>query len=537
MVRYLSIHPTKTFSSHQPHLINLIPSKATAIDYHPSEQDFENMSASEYMDLDWRQCCSRKVRIERLDLIWHELAASEKVGIQPSSPRGRCELVQEGEDFIMRRRSAKVIRKAAARAKGWPHLWSVYKRVTTNLAEDTQVMSRFMQYQEAGLSTAAQARTAMHELAMTIGVHEWTLGVVPQATGEIYLPAGRRVSGYKVTDILRYHATGTPDLKFLDRFTLDQKCTSPIEPLVERLQFRGKAPAAVMVVEHRNIKPGMTTLGSKWDDIVLVMVRDGYYPKRIPTADSHKTAGYPSQATREFLHMLSKDKKLANVPFLYFGDHDFQGFHIYKVLKTGSAQQAESSKIMVCPRLQWAGPSKKELLASPSECAPGKRAQYEKDNEKKTKGEVDAYMAKWRRETRAKLEKKLQPANKTDATLMKGFRDCGWLDSEPAIKAELEEMLEQPSKFRLANLTDFNGQYLRIFMDNKVAELAVETVRQPEKEMPVVKTSTQDQKWLKASSQAMSSPSQMPAADSAVSSDLKMSEEECQALLEFDMGN
>lgn len=224
------------------------------------------------MNLDWRQCCSRKVRIERLDLIWHELSANEKVGIQPSSPRGRCELVQEGEDFIMRRRSAKVIRKAAALARSWPHLWSVYKRVSTNLAEDTQVMYRFFQYQEADKMTAAQARTALHELALTIGVHEWTLGVVPQPSGEIYLPLGRYIEGFRVIDILRYHRTDVPDQKYREKFTLGEKATSPIEPLVERLRFKGKTPAAVIVVEHRNIKPGMTTLGSKRDDTIVVMV-------------------------------------------------------------------------------------------------------------------------------------------------------------------------------------------------------------------------------------------------------------------------
>ncbi|MDI1489999.1 MAG: hypothetical protein OHK93_001198 [Ramalina farinacea] len=233
--------------------------------------------------------------------------------------------------------------------------------------------------------------------------------------------------------------------------------------------------------------------------------------------------------------MLSKDKRLAKVPFLYFGDHDFQGFHIYKVLKTGSAQQAESNKSMVCPRLQWAGPSRKELLASPLECAPGKKAQYEQDNRKKTKGEVEAYMAKWKRETRGKLEKKLQPANKTDKSLMKGFRDCGWLDSEPAIKDELEEMLVKTSKFRLANLTDVTGQYLREFMDNKVAEFATEMLRQPAKEMPIFEQSPQAEKWQKATSQATSVPSQMPAADSAVS--WIPSEEELKALAEFDIAS
>ena len=237
------------------------------------------------MDLDWRQCCSRKERIERLDLIFHELSANEKVGIRPSSARGKCVLVKEGDGYIMRRRSSKVTRKAGALAKSWPRLWSVYVRLSTNLAEDNQVMSRFLQYQEADKMTAAQARTALHELALTIGVHEWTLGVVPQASGEVYIPAGRALVCDRVTDILRYHRTDKPDAKYRKRFTLNEKSTSPIEPLIVKLEIRGKAPAAVIVVEHRNIKPGMTTLGSKWDDTIVIMVRSTSCPSRDPRAD------------------------------------------------------------------------------------------------------------------------------------------------------------------------------------------------------------------------------------------------------------
>ena len=236
--------------------------------------------------MDWRKCCSRKERIERLDLIFHELSANEKVGIRPSSARGKCVLVKEGDSYILRRRAGKVTRKAAGLAKSWPRLWSVYTRLSNNLAEDTQVMSRFLQYQEAGKMTAAQARTALHELALTIDVHEWTLGVVPQASGEIYLPHGRWIQGWRVTDILRYHRTEKPDMKYREKFTLAEKSTSPIEPLVERLQVQGKAPAAVIVVEHRNIKPGMTTLGSKWDDTIVVMVRDVCCPTNDPRTDS-----------------------------------------------------------------------------------------------------------------------------------------------------------------------------------------------------------------------------------------------------------
>ena len=59
--------------------------------------------------------------------------------------------------------------------------------------------------------------------------------------------------------------------------------------------------------------------------------------------------------------MLSLDQNLRKTPFLYLSDHDIHGLQIFQVLKYGSKQNAESNRIMICPRLQGAGPSKEDL--------------------------------------------------------------------------------------------------------------------------------------------------------------------------------
>ena len=70
---------------------------------------------------------------------------------------------------------------------------------------------------------------------------------------------------------------------------------------------------AVIVVEHRNVN---TLLGKSvnFKDAIVIL-----------------TAGYPSTATVEFLHLLSKDRELEDVPFLFISDHDFQAVHIFTV--------------------------------------------------------------------------------------------------------------------------------------------------------------------------------------------------------------
>lgn len=50
------------------------------------------------------------------------------------------------------------------------------------------------------------------------------------------------------------------------------------------------------------------------------------------------------------------------VPFLYYSDHEIQGFHIYTVLKSGGRATAWASDIMTCQTLEYAGPRKQQTI-------------------------------------------------------------------------------------------------------------------------------------------------------------------------------
>lgn len=60
--------------------------------------------------------------------------------------------------------------------------------------------------------------------------------------------------------------------------------------------------------------------------------------------------------------MLYNDERLNEKPFLYYAYHDMQGISIFQTLKYGSKNSAWPSASMVCPGLQYVGPTKQDLL-------------------------------------------------------------------------------------------------------------------------------------------------------------------------------
>lgn len=70
-----------------------------------------------------------------------------------------------------------------------------------------------------------------------------------------------------------------------------------------------------------------------------------------------QTAGFPDLSVREFLHLLSHDVALKDVPFLWLSDCDAHGLLKWHILCFGSASTGWASSTTVCPRLQYAGMS------------------------------------------------------------------------------------------------------------------------------------------------------------------------------------
>ncbi|KAI4220387.1 MAG: hypothetical protein L6R36_007660 [Xanthoria steineri] len=100
---------------------------------------------------------------------------------------------------------------------------------------------------------------------------------------------------------------------------------------------------AVVVVEHRNLATAMMWLQEGFDDVIVM------------------TQGFPTLATREFIQTLWRSLPLAT-PFLFYIDLDWQGAQVFTMIKYGYLRSAWASDIMVCPVLEWAGPTRQELL-------------------------------------------------------------------------------------------------------------------------------------------------------------------------------
>lgn len=167
--------------------------------------------------------------------------------------------------------------------------------------------------------------------------------------------------------------------------------------------------------------------------------------------------------------MLSEDSLLANVPFLYFSDHGFEGIQIFQVLKYGAVASAWASRIQVCSQLTWAGPSKDELLQSPEAYGDSFSAQYIEDNPHKSAEEASAALATWKEEMEVKIKKKLVAATKANVGLSKSFERLGWLQHEPGLSNEIQAMFDAPSKFRMVDLMTVSTRYVRMFLAQKVA--------------------------------------------------------------------
>lgn len=162
---------------------------------------------------------------------------------------------------------------------------------------------------------------------------------------------------------------------------------------------------------------------------------------------------------------------MARLPFLYLSDHDFQGFQIFQTLKYGATASAWASAIQICPRLTWVGPSKKDLLESPAAYLEAHKSQYKSDRPHESEDEVVRAMRAWQKQKTSSIQRKFVAATKMDRALYRGFERLGWLEHEPELKQEIQQMLETPSKFRLADLSQVSARYIGVFLNAKVVEL------------------------------------------------------------------
>ncbi|KAG8531270.1 uncharacterized protein KY384_004628 [Bacidia gigantensis] len=349
----------------------------------------------------------------------------------------------------------------------WARAWLVAEGVVDLIARDQAAMSHLFQYKQLTSDprlSAAQVKKTYLDLALTIGVHPWALGVIPENNGKVHLPKRLTIEYTVVKNIIRW-SRGSEQSTFEKRTRLEDDQTLEIPPLIKDLTVvkgKGTKPVAVIVVEHQILRTVITDERYNKHRVIVVM-----------------TAGYPSLATREFLHLLSKSPMLNDVPFLYFSDHDFQAAEIFKCLKYGAAHSAESSEQMVCSQLSWAGPSREELLSSPEKCRKALEQQYQSDQLRATSDEVKGAADAWVKNKRAFLEKKLVKTTQGDLNQLRSFLQTSWLQNEAGLRAELDEMSWRKGKFRLADLAAIHQDFVQIFINAKISKaLAIESAEE-----------------------------------------------------------
>lgn len=98
------------------------------------------------------------------------------------------------------------------------------------------------------------------------------------------------------------------------------------------------------------------------------------------------------------------------------------------------------------------------------------------------------------------MKKKLVALNRKDQEMIRAFRSGGWLEDESRIQNEIAQMEEKPSKFRMANLADFDVRYLRQYIETTLLQYC--TVRTKVPGQKAAALSTRQQAFADAASQS-----------------------------------
>ena len=117
----------------------------------------------------------------------------------------------------------------------------------------------------------------------------------------------------------------------------------------------------------RNPRVELAWLKENTRHVVIVMVcHPDFSISSGRLIDILQTGGYPLIATREFFNILWRElpRTGANkVRFLYCPHHDPYALQIYTILRWGGRKNAAISRTLVCPALEWAGPTCEMVFA------------------------------------------------------------------------------------------------------------------------------------------------------------------------------
>lgn len=114
------------------------------------------------------------------------------------------------------------------------------------------------------------------------------------------------------------------------------------------------------------------------------------------------------------------------------------GFTIFQTLKYGSKMAAWASKAMVCPQLQYAGPTRQDLKDSARLYRPHWVAQFQVTHPDTNDEDVQTAADKWVRRANTKVGRKFSQRTAKDMEIYRSFQKLGWLDLEPKAKMEVD---------------------------------------------------------------------------------------------------
>lgn len=417
------------------------------------------MSASSTIDLNWRNAPKSMENVTSIRRLFADIDSKPSVNLRlGSTTKADAVTLEKTNGVLMLVRHDILSLRGTKKLAGY---WTNFVRTATllnDMAVSKQALkTRFIQYREADPHAKLEVvKRIMYDIALTLQVHPTALGIQQQESGIIRLPHSIGVDNVIVNDVFRYidrQRTGVvkkdlvPGTKAA-RQNGEFAIPSPVLDI--NLKMAGGKIDAVVVVEHKNLSNMLPI-----KDVLLVM-----------------TGGFPSSATKEYLHLLSQSTKLEGVPFLYFGDHDMGGFTIFQTLKYGSKNSAWASGIMVCPQLEYCGPLKSDLLESVTRQSPHQRAQMIAKDPNASSAKIDEQMGRWQEKKDRKVRRKCSHSTKKDMEIMRGFQKLGWLDHEPLVSREINLIIgsKKPAKFRMANMTEVHISHLQRFIEAKLSK-------------------------------------------------------------------
>lgn len=298
----------------------------------------------------------------------------------------------------------------------------------------------------------SKLRDMVDTLSMTVPCHPACLGIEWEQSGKVFIGEGVKVEVDVVENIYAYLEERTTK-----KMSLRQKDRSEIPGLLAAIRVRAKfGVRAIIFVEHRNIGTTLEWTVTSLKGCIIIM-----------------TSGFPTQGTREFVHLLSQLPDLEHTPFLFFSDHDLSGFKIFSMLRNGCKKSAWGSAIMVCPQLQWVGPTTADLFHNLKEVASRRMTEQQKLHPQWSAARLEADKQDFVTRHAKELSDNLTRAGKDKGT-WNGMVKMGLLDGEKnrLLRDEGTALASGKRKgFRLSALSSAGYHGMEAFIFRKLDQI------------------------------------------------------------------